>query len=114
MLRLRAGPESPCLKWPMAATCPAATVLFRARCAPGREIMSGPVIRSALEFLLKSSNHRHLAVDFFGGEPLLNLAGIREVWPMPWSHGQDGNWKFTLTTNTLLFDEQICSFTARP
>ncbi len=77
----------------------------------GREIMPGKVIRTALDFLLRSSSHRHLAVDFFGGEPLLNLAGIRDGVAYALERGSERNWKFTLTTNTLLFDEQVCSFT---
>jgi uncharacterized protein len=77
----------------------------------GREIMPGRVIRAALDFLLKSSSHRHLAVDFFGGEPLLNQAGIREGVAYALDRGPDRNWKFTLTTNTLLFDDDVCSFT---
>jgi uncharacterized protein len=77
----------------------------------GREIMPGRVIRAALDLLLKSSSHRNLAVDFFGGEPLLNLAGIREGVAYALDRGPDRNWKFTLTTNTLLFDEAVCSFT---
>ena len=51
----------------------------------GREIMPGKVIRAALDFFLESSNHRHLAVDFFGGEPLLNFQGSGMAWPMPWT-----------------------------
>ncbi len=77
----------------------------------GREIMPGMVIRAALDFLLKSSSHRHLAVDFFGGEPLLNQAGIRDGVAYALDRGPERNWKFTLTTNTLLFDEDVCSFT---
>ena len=77
----------------------------------GREIMPGRVIRAALDFLLESSSHRHLAVDFFGGEPLLNLAGVRDGVAYALERGSGRNWKFTLTTNTLLFDEKVCSFT---
>ena len=77
----------------------------------GREIMPGRVIRAALDFLLKSSSHRNLAVDFFGGEPLLNQEGIRDGVAYALESGPDRNWKFTLTTNTLLFDDDVCSFT---
>lgn len=75
-------------------------------------IMPGKVIRAALDFLVKSSNHRNLAVDFFGGEPLLNLAGIRDGVAHALDRGPDRNWKFTLTTNTLLFGEDVRAFTA--
>jgi uncharacterized protein len=77
----------------------------------GREIMPERVIRAALDFLLQSSGHRRLAVDFFGGEPLLNWAGIREGAAYALDRGPDRDWKFTLTTNTLLFDEDVLSFT---
>ena len=78
----------------------------------GREIMPVKVIRAALDFLLSSSTHRHLAVDFFGGEPLLNFSGIRDGVAYALDRGRDRDWKFTLTTNTLLFDEDVISFTA--
>lgn len=78
----------------------------------GQALMSGRVIRAALDFLLESSGHRHLAVDFFGGEPLLNLAGIRDGVAYALDRGPGRDWKFTLTTNTLLFDEDVRSFTA--
>jgi uncharacterized protein len=77
----------------------------------GREIMPGTVIRTALDFLLKSASHRRLAVDFFGGEPLLNWAGIRDGVAYALDRGPDRDWKFTLTTNTLLFDQDILTFT---
>lgn len=78
----------------------------------GREIMPKPVIRAALDFLLNSSTHRHLAVDFFGGEPLLNFAGIRDGVAYAMDRGPGRTWKFTLTTNTILFDEEVRCFTA--
>lgn len=77
-----------------------------------REVMPGAVVRAALDFLLKSSSHRSLAVDFFGGEPLLNFTAIRDGVGYALEHGPDRDWKFTLTTNTLLLDEKIHAFTA--
>lgn len=77
----------------------------------GQALMPGKVIRAALDFLLESSGHRHLAVDFFGGEPLLNFAGIRDGVAHALERGPGRDWKFTLTTNTLLFDEGVRSFT---
>jgi uncharacterized protein len=81
------------------------------RVRTGGEIMPAGVITAALDFLLQSSSHRHLAVDFFGGEPLLNWDGIREGVAYATGRGADRNWKFTLTTNTLLFDDDVIDFT---
>jgi uncharacterized protein len=45
-----------------------------------RSLMSLETGKKALDFLIKASKHRkHIEVDFFGGEPLLNFDVCREL-----------------------------------
>jgi len=69
--------------------------------------------KKALDFLVSKSGKRtNLEVDFFGGEPLLNLGTVKEVV----SYGrllekQSGKkFKFTITTNGLLLDDDAIAF----
>lgn len=78
-----------------------------------RGLMSGEVGRAALDFLLSHSGKRPtVEVDFFGGEPLMNMPVVRELV----LYGEEAAQKvgktiqFTLTTNGLLLDEKICNF----
>lgn len=69
--------------------------------------------KKALDFLVASSGAaKNLEVDFFGGEPLLNIAVIKEMVhyarQMESSIGKRFN--FTLTSNALLLDEDIEDF----
>ncbi len=73
--------------------------------SPG--LMSPGVGRRALEFLMEASGpRRHVEVDFFGGEPLLNF----NVLKMLVDYGQclarerGKEIKFTVTTNAVLLD----------
>lgn len=72
------------------------------------QLMSRETGIQALDFLFeRSGTRRHLEVDFFGGEPLLNLEVVGEL--MEYGAGQAQKLgkqiKFTLTTNCLLMDE---------
>jgi uncharacterized protein len=78
-----------------------------------REQMSFEVGRKAIDLLLRESgNRKQLEVDFFGGEPLLNLDVVRQLV----AHGHEvgaGGGKvinFTLTTNGLELDEAARNF----
>lgn len=73
-------------------------------------LMPSEVIRAAIDFLLKVASYDYLAVDFFGGEPLLNLEGIRFAVDYALAKGKHKKWKFTLTTNALLLNEEVISF----
>ena len=45
-----------------------------------RAVMSFEVGKQALDFLIANSGHRtNLEVDFFGGEPLMNWDGVKEL-----------------------------------
>lgn len=76
-------------------------------------LMSLEVGQKALDFLIeRSQGIRNLEVDFFGGEPLLNFEVIRRIV----AYGREletihhKRFNFTLTTNTLLLDEENMSF----
>ena len=79
-------------------------------------IMSAEVGKKALDFLVEHSGSRkHLEVDFFGGEPLINWDVCREVVAygreLEKKHGKIFN--FTLTTNGVLLDEEVIDFANR-
>ncbi len=81
-----------------------------------RAVMSYEVGKRALDFLIENSGtRRNLEVDFFGGEPLMNfdvvkrlVAYAREVEK---EHGK--NFRFTLTTNGVLIDDDVIDFANR-
>ncbi|MDI3538421.1 MAG: uncharacterized protein PWP58_448 [Bacillota bacterium] len=75
-----------------------------------RELMPADVARRAVDFLLAGSGSRFLCeVDFFGGEPLLNLPVVREAVNYARQQGekQGKRFKFTLTTNGVLLTEEV-------
>ncbi|MGI6129101.1 MAG: thioether cross-link-forming SCIFF peptide maturase [bacterium] len=75
-----------------------------------RELMSFEVARKAVDLLLRQSKERALCeIDFFGGEPLLNLPVVRETVDYARREGSlhDKNFKFTLTTNGVLLTEKV-------
>ena len=74
-----------------------------------RDYMSPEVGKKAIDFLLsKSGKRKNLEVDFFGGEPLLNMKTVKEVV----AYGNEQAEKigkrisFTMTTNCLLLNEE--------
>ena len=78
-----------------------------------RALMSAEVGRRAVDFLLENSGPRPLCeIDFFGGEPLLNMAVVQEVVRYAREEGakRGKEFKFTLTTNGVLLDEEARSF----
>ena len=78
-----------------------------------REMMSLEVAKAAIDFLLKESGKRKvLEVDFFGGEPLMNLSVIKEtVYYAKAEAAKLGKrFLFTTTTNALLLDDETIKF----
>lgn len=78
-----------------------------------RALMPAEVGMAALDLLFKASGHvGHLEVDFFGGEPLMNMDAVRRIV----SHGQElerrsgKTLKFTLTTNVLGLTDEVGEF----
>ena len=81
-----------------------------------RALMSFEVGKQALDFLMDNSGTRHnLEVDFFGGEPLMNWDVVKQLVAYARSvekeHGK--NFRFTLTTNGILIDDDVIDFANR-
>ncbi|MCL1835605.1 MAG: thioether cross-link-forming SCIFF peptide maturase [Oscillospiraceae bacterium] len=77
-------------------------------------LMSIETGRRAVDFLLESSGARkNLYIDFFGGEPLLNFGAVRDVveYARGKEHSSGKRFRFTLTTNGLLIDDEVVEFT---
>lgn len=69
--------------------------------------------KAALEFLVKNSGgRRNLEVDFFGGEPLMNFGVVKELvaYGRSLEKEYNKNFRFTLTTNGLLLNDEINAF----
>ena len=78
-----------------------------------RELMSFEVGKKALDFLVKSSgSRRNLEVDFFGGEPLMNFEVVKQLveYGRSLEEKNDKKFRFTLTTNGVLLNEEILEF----
>lgn len=81
-----------------------------------RSLMPFEVGRAALDFLLERSGpRRHIEVDFFGGEPLLNFKVLRRLVDYGRREAAAANKeiKFTVTTNAVLLDEEITGYLYR-
>ena len=81
-----------------------------------RAVMSYEVGKQALDFLIANSGtRRNLEVDFFGGEPLMNFDVVKQLVAYARSvekeHGK--NFRFTLTTNGILIDDDVIDFANR-
>ncbi len=81
-----------------------------------RAVMSFEVGKRALDYLIENSGSRHnLEVDFFGGEPLMNFDVVKQLVAYARSvekeHGK--NFRFTLTTNGMLIDDDVIDFANR-
>lgn len=78
-----------------------------------RAIMSFEVGKRALDFLVENSGtRRNLEVDFFGGEPLMNFDVVKEMvaYARSIEKEHNKNFRFTLTTNGLLIDDDVIEF----
>lgn len=81
-----------------------------------RALMSFEVGKKALDFLIAASgNRRNLEVDFFGGEPLMNWDVVKQLVEYGRFREADSDkcFRFTLTTNGVLLDEEIMDFCNR-
>ncbi|MEE0841165.1 MAG: thioether cross-link-forming SCIFF peptide maturase [Acutalibacteraceae bacterium] len=78
-----------------------------------RAVMSFEVGKRALDFLVENSGSRkNLEVDFFGGEPLMNFEVVKQMVAYARSIEKEKgkNFRFTLTTNGLLVDDDVIEF----
>ena len=81
-----------------------------------RALMSFEVGKQALDFLVAHSGTRHnLEVDFFGGEPLMNFDVVKQLVAYARSIEKEAgkNFRFTLTTNGVLIDDDVIDFANR-
>ena len=81
-----------------------------------RAVMPLDVAKRAMDFLVENSGaRRNLEVDFFGGEPLMNFDVVKQTVAYARSiekeHGK--NFRFTLTTNGMLIDDDVIDFANR-
>lgn len=79
----------------------------------GRLLMPLDVAKKAIDFLIeKSVGRRNLELDFFGGEPLMNIDVVKEV--VKYAREQEKihnkNFRFTTTTNGVLLNDEIADY----
>ncbi len=78
-----------------------------------REVMSFETAKAAIDFLLRESGNRKvLEVDFFGGEPLMNIDVVKRTVYYAKEEGEKlgKRFLFTTTTNGLLLDDETIAF----
>ncbi len=81
-----------------------------------RALMSLEAGKRALDFLIeRSGTRRNLEVDFFGGEPLMNFEVVKELVAYARVREKEcgKNFRFTLTTNGMLIDDDVIDFANR-
>ena len=81
-----------------------------------RAVMDFETGKRALDFLIENSGKRHnLEVDFFGGEPLLNFDVVKRLveYAREVEKKYNKNFRFTLTTNGVLIDDDVIDFANR-
>lgn len=81
-----------------------------------RLLMSEDTGKKAIDYLLEhSGSRRHCEMDFFGGEPLMNMDVVKEL--VAYGREQAAKLgkeiKFTLTTNGVALDEETQAFLNR-
>lgn len=81
-----------------------------------RKLMPLEVGKKAIDFLIEHSAGRHnLEMDFFGGEPLMNFDVVKELvaYARSLEKEHNKNFRFTITTNGLLLDDDKIEFINR-
>ncbi len=78
--------------------------------------MPADVGKKAVDFLIEQSGtRRNLEIDFFGGEPLMNWETVKAV--VDYARSREAaagkNFRFTITTNGLLLDEEKIDYINR-
>ena len=83
----------------------------------GKEaLMSLETAKRSIDFLVENSGSRvNLEVDFFGGEPLMNWEVVKETvrYARSIEKAAGKNFRFTLTTNGMLIDDEVIEFANR-
>ena len=81
-----------------------------------RAMMTFEVGKRAFDWLIENSgSRRNLEVDFFGGEPLMNFDVVKQLVEYARSIEKEKgkNFRFTLTTNGVLVDDDVIDFCNR-
>ena len=81
-----------------------------------RAVMSFEMGKRAIDFLVENSGKRkNLELDFFGGEPLMNWDVCKQIveYARSIEKQYNKNFRFTLTTNGLLLDDEVIDFANR-
>ncbi|MGN1194322.1 MAG: radical SAM protein, partial [Acutalibacteraceae bacterium] len=81
-----------------------------------RAVMSLETAKRSLDFLIENSGtRRNLEVDFFGGEPLMNFDVVKKTveYARQIEKEKGKNFRFTLTTNGVLVDDEVIDFANR-
>ncbi len=81
-----------------------------------RALMNFETGKQALDFLVANSGtRRNLEVDFFGGEPLMNFDVVKQMveYARSIENEKGKNFRFTLTTNGMLIDDDVIDFANR-
>ena len=79
----------------------------------GRKLMTFETGKHAIDFLLeKSGDRQNLELDFFGGEPLMNIDTVKKIVEYARSREAEfgKKFRFTITTNGLLLDDEKIDF----
>ncbi|MEG2429433.1 MAG: 4Fe-4S cluster-binding domain-containing protein, partial [Oscillospiraceae bacterium] len=79
----------------------------------GRKLLDEATGKKAIDFLLANSKDRHnIELDFFGGEPLMNMEVVKSVVKYARSKEKEynKNFRFTITTNGVLLDDDNIDF----
>lgn len=78
-----------------------------------RMTMDFETAKRAIDWVVeKSGKRRNIEVDFFGGEPLMNWDVVKQVvaYAREQEKLHDKNFRFTLTTNGMLIDDEVIEF----
>lgn len=78
-----------------------------------RKLMPANIAKKAIDMLVKLSEGRHnIEVDFFGGEPLMNMNVVKETvdYARSIEEAADKNFRFTITTNGLALNDETTDY----
>lgn len=78
-----------------------------------RRLMKNEVGEAAVEYIIKhSGNRKHCEIDFFGGEPLVNMPVVKHITKYVRKREQETGkvFKLTLTTNGMLLTDENTAF----
>ena len=81
-----------------------------------RDYMTEEVAKAAIDFLIaKSGSRKNLEIDFFGGEPLMNMSVVRFAveYGKAAAKEKGKELSFTMTTNALLLNDENIDFLNR-